>query len=184
FGIVSRLTDQKGIELLEKTIEGFVSDNQIRFTMLGTGSKEYEGYFQYLASKYPTRVFVHIGYNNTISHRIVAACDFLLVPSKFEPCGLTQMYALKYGTIPLVRHTGGLADTVKEYDPNTKQGNGVVFHHYSAEDFASAMRRAVILYKLQPHWDNVIHNAFASDYSAKRCAERYSEVYTWAKEKV
>lgn len=184
FGIVSRLTDQKGIELLEKTIESFVQNSQIRFTMLGTGSKDYEGYFQYLAAKYSTRVFVHIGYNNMISHRIVAACDFLLVPSKFEPCGLTQMYALKYGTIPLVRHTGGLADTVSEYDTNTKKGNGIVFHHYSAEDFSSAMRRAIMIYNTQPHWDQLIQNAFACDFSAKKCAERYTEVYSWAKEKV
>jgi starch synthase len=183
-GIVSRLTDQKGIDLLEKTIEHFLYLNQIRFTILGTGSKEYENYFRYLGTKYSTRAFIHIGYNNTISHRIIAACDFLLVPSKFEPCGLTQLYALKYGTIPIVRHTGGLADTIQEYDPATFKGNGVVFHQYSAEDLSAAIRRAIVLYKLQPHWDKVTQNAFACDFSAKKCAERYTEVYYWAKEKV
>lgn len=183
-GIVARLTDQKGIDLLEKTIEGFLQNGQLRFTMLGTGAKQYESYFQYLAAKFSTRAFVHIGYNNTISHRLMAACDFLLVPSRFEPCGLTQLYALKYGTIPIVRHTGGLADTIKEYDPSTGKGNGIVFHQYSSEDFAGALRRAIILYNTEPHWSRVIQNALACDFSAKKCAERYIEVYNWAKEKV
>ncbi|MES2765701.1 MAG: glycogen/starch synthase [Bacteroidota bacterium] len=183
-GIVARLTDQKGIDLLEKTIEGFIQNGIIRFTMLGTGSKQYESYFQYLAAKYSTRSFVHIGYNNTISHRLIASCDFLLVPSKFEPCGLTQLYALKYGTIPIVRHTGGLADTIQEYDPASGKGNGIVFHQYSPEDFAGAIRRAVLLYNTQPHWNQIIQNAFGCDYSAKKCAERYTEVYAWALEKI
>ncbi len=97
---------------------------------------------------------------------------------------MTQLYALKYGTIPVVRHTGGLADTIQEYDPATGKGNGIVFHQYSSEDFAGALRRAVLLYNAQPHWNQVIQNAFACDYSAKKCAERYTEVYHWALEKV
>jgi starch synthase len=183
-GMVSRLTDQKGIELLEQTIEDFIKYGAIRLAILGSGEKRYEQFFHYLASKYPTRVFVTIGYNNTLSHRIMAGCDYLLIPSRFEPCGLTQIYAMKYGTIPIVRLTGGLADTVQEYNPSTRTGDGFTFNGFRVQEFSTALRKALALYKTEWHWDQIRYNAMKKDLSAIYSAKEYLDVFTWALEKI
>jgi len=119
-----------------------------------------------------------------MSYRILAASDFFFVPSRFEPCGLTQMYAMKYGSIPIVRNTGGLADTVKEYNWNNGDGCGLVFYQYNADDFAFAIRRALSIYKQEPHWDIIRRNAMTNDFSAGRSALEYLKVFKWALEKV
>jgi starch synthase len=183
-GMVSRLTDQKGIELLEQTIEDFIKYGAIRLAILGSGEKRYEQFFHYIASKYPTRVFVTIGYNNTLSHRIMAGCDYLLIPSRFEPCGLTQIYAMKYGTIPIVRLTGGLADTVQEYNPSTRTGDGFTFNGFRVQEFSTALRKALALYKTEWHWDQIRYNAMKKDLSAIYSAKEYLDVFTWALEKI
>lgn len=134
--MVSRLTPQKGIDLLEKSLEHFVKNKIARVVLLGSGENRYEDFFCYLGKKYPRRALVQIGYNNSLSHKITAASDFFLIPSRFEPCGLTQMYALKYGTIPIVRATGGLADTVVEYDGRTGYGTGLYFTNIQVKIFA------------------------------------------------
>lgn len=183
-GMVTRLTPQKGIDLLESGLEYFLMNKQIRVVILGSGEKRYEDLIKKLSKKYPQRALVQIGYNNSLSHKITAASDFFLVPSKFEPCGLTQMYALKYGTIPIVRATGGLADTVMEYDAGTGYGTGFLFQQYSAADFAKAVRKAVSHYRVQPHWDIIRHNAMAQNFSSLISAQNYINVFQWALEKV
>jgi starch synthase len=183
-GMVSRLTPQKGIDLLEKSLEHFVKNKIARVVLLGSGENRYEDFFRYLGKKYPRRALVQIGYNNSLSHKITAASDFFLVPSRFEPCGLTQMYALKYGTIPIVRATGGLADTVVEYDGRTGYGTGFVFHQYSSQDFRNAINRALSHYRVKPHWDIIRHNAMSQNYSSLISAQNYINVFNWALEKV
>jgi starch synthase len=183
-GMVSRLTEQKGIDLIKEKIEYYIANNIIRFALLGSGEKHYEDFFHYLHWKYPKNVIINIGYNNSLSHKIMASCDFLTLPSRYEPCGLTQMYALKYGTIPIVRSTGGLADTVSEYDSNTGKGTGFVFLHYYGEDFDYAIRRALRLYNNQPHWDIIRRNAMSMNFSSSQTALEYLKVFKWALEKV
>ncbi|MBL7999395.1 MAG: glycogen synthase [Candidatus Kapabacteria bacterium] len=182
-GMVSRLTDQKGIALLEKSMEQLLTSGRVRFLILGSGEKRYEDFFRYMGKKYPTRALVMTGYNNALSHQVIAASDYLIVPSLFEPCGLTQMYALKYGTIPIVRATGGLADTVQEYDPQQGTGTGFTFTQYSSKSLVNAVSRAVYYYKAQPHWDTLRVNAMAQQNESKRSADMYINVFRWALEK-
>jgi starch synthase len=183
-GMVSRLTEQKGIDLLMNKLEYYLDNNSFRFALLGSGDNKYEDYFRYIAWKYPGKVFINLGYNDTLSHRMIASSDFLVLPSRFEPCGLTQMYALKYGTIPIVRATGGLADTVHEYLTKTSDGTGFLFWNYNAEDFAFAIDRALELYKVEPHWSNVRKNAMDCEYSSSNTALEYLRVFKWALDKV
>lgn len=183
-GMVSRLTDQKGIDILMNLLEYYISNNIFRFTVLGSGEQKYVDYFNYLAAKYYGKALVYIGYNENLSHKIMACSDYLLVPSKFEPCGLTQMYALKYGTIPIVRATGGLIDTVQEYSTSTGEGTGFVFLHYNSDDFAYAIRRAISIYRQEHHWDIIRQNAMKQNFSSTRSALEYLKVFKWAIQKV
>lgn len=183
-GMVSRLTDQKGLDLVEQSLEQLLNSFPIRFTLIGSGASYYENFFQRMARKYGSRAIVHIGYDDTIAHRIEAAADIFLMPSRFEPCGLNQMYSLKYGTIPVVRSTGGLADTVQEFNYSTGRGNGFVFHDTAQHDLIWAVDRAVNTYFNKHVWKTIMQNAMACDYSATRSAESYVQVFQWALEKV
>jgi starch synthase len=183
-GMISRLTEQKGLDLLIDKLEYYLDNNILRFVLLGSGEARYADFFKYIQWKYPGKALIHLGYNNTLSHQIIAACDYLVLPSRFEPCGMTQMFALKYGTIPIVRQTGGLADTVFEYIPATGTGNGFTFWQYNSDDFAYAIRRALSIYHQEPHWTIIRKNAMACDYSSSRSALEYLKVFTWALEKV
>ncbi len=183
-GMVTRLTPQKGIDLLERGLDHFLKNNLMRVVLLGSGESRYEDVLRSLAKKYPRRALVQIGYNNTLSHKITAASDFFLVPSRFEPCGLTQMYALKYGTIPIVRSTGGLADTVMEYDAGTGYGTGFLFQQFSAAEFRTAIGRAISHYRIKPHWDIIRNNAMTQNFSSLISAQNYINVFHWALEKV
>lgn len=183
-GMVTRLTDQKGIELLEQTIENFLSYGVMRFSIIGSGEKKYEDFLRYLARKFPRRALIQIGYNTEQSHKIIAASDFLLVPSRFEPCGLTQMYALKYGTIPIVRATGGLADTIEEFNPTSMSGTGFLFSAYQRKDFVTAIRRALSVYSVQPYWNTIRANAMECDFSALRSGKTYIDVFNWARNSI
>ena len=183
-GMVTRLTEQKGIDILMQILEPLIAEGKIRFTLLGSGEQKYVDYFNYLAAKYPGKALIYIGYNSELSHQLIAASDFLLMPSRFEPCGLTQMYALRYGTIPVVRQIGGLADTVHEYQYDNQEGNGFTFYHYSASDFHYAITRALGIYQNEGHWDKIRVNAMLADYSATRTAAEYLKVFNWAIEKV
>jgi starch synthase len=183
-GMVSRLTGQKGVELIEQVIEDYLKYGALRLALLGNGESRYEQFFNYLARKYPGRALVTIGYNNALSHKIIGCCDYLLVPSRFEPCGLTQMYAMKYGTIPIVRATGGLADTVQEYNPAARSGTGFTFPAFRANDFSAALRRALAIYRAPWHWDAIRKNAMNKDFSSVHSAENYLNVFTWALQKI
>lgn len=179
-GMVTRLVEQKGIDLVLNALEHILATNQARFVLLGSGDRHYEDFFHYIKWKYPKKSLVHLGYSTQISHRVIAASDFFLMPSRFEPCGLTQMYAMRYGTIPIVRQTGGLADTVTEYDPNTAKGTGFNFVQYNAGDMAWAINRALSIYEVEPHWDTIRRNAMNQNFSSEKSANEYIQVFNWA----
>jgi len=170
-GIVSRLVDQKGFDLIFEVIDEIFSLG-VYFTVLGSGKTEYENRLKAIQEKYPDRAIIFIAFDIPTSHYIEAASDMFLMPSRFEPCGLNQLYSLKYGTVPVVRYTGGLADTVK--DGKT----GFVFHSYNPEDFLACLKQAVSLYKTAPDkWMKMVENAMKEDWSWGRAAKRYSELY-------
>lgn len=183
-GSVTRLVEQKGIDLIINKLEYYLSNKIFRFIILGAGESRYEDYFRYIQWKYPNNAIVYIGYNEELSHRIIASSDFILLPSRFEPCGLTQMYGLRYGTIPIVRLTGGFVDSVEEYNPTTGTGVGFTFYQYNADDMAYAIRRALDIYKKEPHWTTIRKNAMQKDFSAEKTALEYLKVFHWALEKV
>jgi starch synthase len=182
-GMVSRLTEQKGISLVADVIESIIEAKRLRFIILGSGEKYFEDYFRGLAQRYPEHVFVGIGYSEPFSHRIQAGSDFLLVPSKFEPCGLTQMFAMSYGTVPIVRAIGGLNDTVQDFDTQTHTGTGIKFREFEAEGLRGAIERALGLFQQEPHWARIRRNAMDQDFSIERTAKQYVEVFNWAREK-
>jgi starch synthase len=182
-GMVSRLTEQKGIDLLMNKLEDMLSNGMFRFCLLGSGDKGYEDFFRYLGWKYPMRAYVNIGYNERLAHRIIGGSDFLVLPSRFEPCGMTQIYGLKYGTVPIVRETGGLTDTVSEYNLDTGIGNGFTFINYNGDDLAYAIRRAISVYNTEPHWEIIRRNGMNSDFSSSRSAFEYLKIFKWAIDK-
>lgn len=183
-GMITRLTEQKGVDLVMNKLEDHIAKSYFRFTILGSGNEEYEDYFNYLARKYPSKAIIYIGYNSKRSHQVFAASDYFLIPSRFEPCGLTQMYALKYGAIPIVRMTGGLADTVEEYNPASGKGNGFLFYQYNADDMDYAIRRAISTYQSDPHWGLLRQNAMEADYSSGESAMKYLRLFNWAIDKI
>ncbi|MCX6155550.1 MAG: glycogen synthase [Candidatus Kapabacteria bacterium] len=183
-GIVTRMTEQKGLDLVMDKIEPFIEHDQMKLIVLGSGDQKYVDYFNYLHSKYPKKCITYIGYNNNLAHKIYGSADFILIPSRFEPCGLTQMYALKYGTIPIVRQTGGLADTVSEYSSLSGFGNGFSFFNYNSDELAYAIRRGLDLYWSDIHWHLLQKNAMASDFSSGKTALEYLKVFKWALDKV
>ncbi len=182
-GMVTRLTDQKGIGLLYQCLEPFISEHRMRFVILGTGEQRYEEFFRDMASRYPRHVIVGEGYNTPLSHKIQAASDYYLMPSRFEPCGLTQMFAQTYGAVPIVRSTGGLTDTVEPYDPIMFTGTGIRFQRYHADDCAAAIDQALRLYKQEPHWTRIRMNGMATDFSIMASARKYIDVFGWALER-
>ncbi|AEH51958.1 glycogen synthase [Pseudothermotoga thermarum] len=182
-GMINRLVDQKGLDLVEKAID-FIMLFDVQFVVLGTGEKKYEEMFQQIQEKYPTRVSVNLKFDVDLAQKIYAASDIFLMPSRYEPCGLGQMYSLRYGTIPVVRYTGGLADTVKEYNPKTKEGNGFGFTEYDPAHLLYAVAKAVHVYKNEKeHWNRLIKNAMQTDVSWERSAKQYISVYQEALKK-
>ena len=182
-GMVTRLTQQKGISLVTEVLEQFIASNRMRLIILGSGEERFENFFKGLSDRYPQNVFVGMGYSEVYSHRIQAGSDFLLMPSLFEPCGLTQMFALTYGTIPIVRAIGGLNDTVQDYDPLTQQGTGIRFHQFNATELRIAIEKALRVYNLEPHWSAIRKNAMSNDFSIENTGRQYIEVFGWARER-
>jgi len=182
-GMVTRLTEQKGISLLTSSIEPFIAANAFRLVVLGSGEKKFENFLHDLAYRYPNNVKVGTGYNDPLSHRIQAGSDYYLMPSRFEPCGLTQMFALAYGTVPVVRSVGGLADTVQDYDPIAFTGTGIRFHRYTGEALTDALESALRLYKKEPHWTRIRTNGMERDNTIVTTGRRYVEVFGWAQER-
>ena len=149
----------------------------MQFVLLGSGSPALEMSFQDLSRRYPDKVAVRIGYDHPLSHRIEAGCDFFLMPSRFEPCGLNQMYSLHYGTIPIVRGTGGLDDSVIDLTEDLEQANGIKFYECSARALTKAIRKALVLYQEPGLLSQYRENAMSADFSWERTAGEYIEVY-------
>ena len=176
-GICSRLTDQKGLDLVECVMEELCTDDT-QFVVLGTGDSRYENLFRHYAWKYPNRVSANIYYSNEMSHKIYASCDAYLMPSLFEPCGLSQLIALRYGTVPIVRETGGLKDTVEPYNQYENTGTGFGFKNYNAHEMLNVVRYAKWLYyDKKREWNKIIDRGMAIDYSWKTSAKKYEELY-------
>ncbi len=148
---------------------------------IGTGQPEYEGLFQHLAQRHPERVAVKIGYDNATAHKVEAGADMFLMPSRYEPCGLSQIYSLRYGTVPVVRATGGLDDTVQNFDPRTKQGTGFKFEEYNGPALLECLRIALATYRDPAAWCAVRANGMARDFSWKASAASYVTLYEAAK---
>jgi len=180
-GMISRLTDQKGFDLLVEILEDLFTLD-IGFVLLGTGEQKYHDLFTQVAQKYPQKAGIRIAYDDRLAHKIEAGADLFLMPSKYEPCGLNQIYSLKYGTIPVVRATGGLDDTIINYDPATKRGNGFKFVRYDAKEFLNQIKVAIGFYSQPEHWRKLVHNAMTSDFSWQRSAEAYLQLYRKALE--
>ena len=178
-GIISRLTDQKGLDLVDCVMNEICQDG-VQFIVLGTGEQRYEDMFRFYRGIHPQKVSANIYYSDDGSHKLYAGCDVMLVPSRFEPCGLTQLMALRYGTIPVVRETGGLKDTVIPYNEYEKTGNGFSFRNYNAHEMLNTIRYAEhIYYDRKREWNKIVDRAMATDYSWKVSAGKYQEMYDW-----
>lgn len=175
-GMISRLADQKGFDLLAEILEELFTLD-VEFVLLGTGDQKYHDLFRQVARKYPQKAGIRIAYDDRLAHKIEAGADFFLMPSKYEPCGLNQIYSLKYGTIPIVRATGGLDDTIENYDPVTRRGNGFKFTRYDAKEFLNQIKVAIGFYSQPNHWKQLLRNAMAADFSWRRSAEAYLQLY-------
>jgi starch synthase len=177
FGIVSRLASQKGHDLLFDSLPELLAWRDFAFVVLGSGEAKYETFFQTLQDDYPGRVSFTRGYDNELAHFIEAACDMFVMPSLYEPCGLNQMYSLRYGNVPIVRKTGGLADSVVPYDPSSGEGTGIVFEHFDSEALEWAMNTALDLYAQPAHWARMVRNGMAQDFSWERQGALYVQLY-------
>jgi len=174
--MISRLADQKGFDLFAQIIQPLLSQG-IQFVLMGIGDQHYHKMFQDLAEDYPEQVAVFLTFNNELEQRIFAGSDMFLMPSLFEPCGLNQMIAMRYGCVPIVRQVGGLADTVQEYDVLTGTGNGFVFENYDRWDLFAALMRAMTIYRFKDVWRTLQLHGMAADHSWHVSATRYVEVY-------
>lgn len=180
-GVVSRLAQQKGLDLLAQTIEGIVSSMQVQFVILGSGDKVLERFFDELPARYPGRIASYIGYHEELSHWIEAGADFFVMPSIYEPGGLNQIYSLRYGTLPIVRATGGLADTVQQYDEATGTGTGFIFWEASPRAIYYAIGWAVSTYYDRKHHLQLLRqSAMAQSFSWEDSAQKYLQTYTRA----
>lgn len=176
-GIVSRFTAQKGFDLLSDTMTVFLQRENMRLVVLGSGEQRFEDLFAWLARTFPEKVAYKNGYDNELAHWIEAGSDLFLMPSRFEPCGLNQMYSQAYGTVPLVRKTGGLADTVEPWDARSGQGTGFVFEDYDAHAFFGALDTALRTWRDPAQWSHLVQNGMSRDFSWDRQIERYVELY-------
>jgi starch synthase len=177
-GMVTRIVEQKGFELILHALPALLEELDLQFILLGTGDERYVNELRRLEERHPDKIKLNIGYDSANPNHIYAGADLFLMPSRFEPCGLGQMIALRYGTLPLVRDTGGLADTVFQYDPLTKKGNGFKFLHYDAGELQMTLREAFRIYQQEPEtWELLMRRAMKSDFSLKRSATRYAELY-------
>ncbi len=176
-GIVSRLAGQKGIDLIEKVVPRMLSQRDFALAVLGSGESRFEQVFEWMQRQFPGRVTFYRGYNNTLAHWIEAGADIFLMPSRYEPCGLNQMYSLKYGTVPVVRETGGLADSVEQFDAESATGTGVLFRDYDETGLEWAINRVLDLYADGKSWPKLVANGMARDYSWERQGALYVKLF-------
>ncbi|MCD8104341.1 MAG: glycogen synthase GlgA [Lachnospiraceae bacterium] len=178
-GIVSRLTDQKGFDLIAYMMDE-MCQNDLQIVVLGTGEEKYEDMFRHFAWKYQGKVSANIFYSEALSHKVYAACDAFLMPSLFEPCGLSQIISLRYGTVPVVRETGGLKDTVQPYNEYESTGTGFSFANYNAHEMYNTLKYAMsIYYNKKREWNKIIDRGMAVDFSWNSSARKYEEMYNW-----
>ena len=183
-GMVSRMVDQKGLDLILGAVtSGALQALDASFVILGTGAPKYEKMWRGLAARHPRRVAVTVGFNEELAHLIEGGSDLFFMPSRFEPCGLNQMYSLRYGTVPVVRATGGLDDTVSDVDEQTGEGTGFTFGAYTVEAMMGALQRALAWYTRPAAWRRIQLAGMAQDNSWEASAREYVEVYTRARER-
>ncbi len=174
--VISRLDDQKGFKLIAEQIDN-IFKMDIYFILLGTGKSEYEKLFLDIAKKYPQKAGIKIGFDEALAHKIEAGSDFFLMPSDYEPCGLNQMYSMKYGTIPIVSSVGGLDDTVKNYSPKTGKGNGFKFKNYTSSAMLTKIKEAIEIYNSNKDFKKLLSNAMGEDFSWDKSAKEYEKLY-------
>jgi starch synthase len=182
-GMVSRLVEQKGLDLIEEAVRELLR-MEARFVVLGSGEPRYEELLRRLTLDHPGRFSYHSGYDEALAHLIEGGADVFLMPSRYEPCGLNQMYSLRYGTPPLVREVGGLADTVREFDPLTRAGTGFRFEAYEAADMVAALKKALAIYRQPELWRALQENGMREDFSWQKSADAYDALYAEARERV
>lgn len=175
-GIISRLDDQKGFDILEQAFDEILNMN-VQMVVLGVGDKKYHKMLSDFEKKHSGKLSVNLRFDDELAHLIEAGADMFLMPSRYEPCGLNQLFSLKYGTVPIVRKTGGLADTIKEFDPEKGKGNGFVFEEYKSSELLKAVKRALELYKKPKIWKKLIRNGMKQDFSWTVSAKKYSKLY-------
>ncbi|NCC15201.1 MAG: glycogen synthase GlgA [Clostridia bacterium] len=180
--MITRLADQKGLDILSQVFHDMMQ-RDVQFVLLGTGETRFEYFFREMANRYPGRVSLNIFFDETLAQQIYAGADMFLMPSKFEPCGLGQMFSLRYGTVPIVRKTGGLADTVFPYDTKSKEGNGFLFESYDGTGILWALDQALAVYSQgKDEWNHVVKNAMNSNYSWANSASKYIKLYETLKQ--
>ena len=176
-GIVSRLTDQKGLDLIAYMMDQICAED-VQLVILGTGESQYENMFRHFAWKYPDRVSANIYYSEDMSHKIYASCDAFLMPSLFEPCGLSQLMSLRYGTVPIVRETGGLKDTVEPYNEYESTGTGFSFANYNAHEMMNTINYAKhVFYNNKREWNKIVDRGMLKDFSWTSSAKKYQKLY-------
>ncbi len=180
-GIVSRFASQKGFDLIAQVADRLMIE-PLTMVVLGTGDKEYEYLFRRLAQQYPTKFGLKVAYDNALAHLVEAGSDMFLMPSRYEPCGLNQIYSLKYGTVPIVRATGGLDDTVESYDPRTGDGTGFKFAEYHGTALLETVQEALRVFQDRRAWEKLMRNGMARDYSWNASAREYVKVFEKAKQ--
>jgi starch synthase len=176
-GLISRLTPQKGIDLLFDVLPEFLSTRDLRLVALGSGEPHYEQFLHGLQQRFPGRAVYYSGYSEELAHLIEASSDMFLMPSLYEPCGLNQMYSLRYGTVPIVRKTGGLADSVRQFDPAVGKGTGIVFNDFDAGGVRWALNTALEWFSWPSVWRRIMQNGMGEDFSWERQGAEYAHLY-------
>jgi starch synthase len=180
-GIVSRFAAQKGFDLIAQIMDRLALEEMI-VVALGTGDKPYEEMFQRLNKQFPNKIAAKVAFDNAIAHKIEAGADMFLIPSRYEPCGLNQIYSLKYGTVPIVRATGGLDDTIEPWDARTGKGTGFKFTDYTGEALLATIKQALLAYRDPSSWQMLMKNGMSRDFSWGASAREYGKIYERARQ--
>lgn len=175
--MISRLAGQKGIDVLQEVLPALLAEQAVQFVLLGSGEEKYEQFFKGLEANFPEKVYVHVGFDESFAHLLYAGADIFLMPSHFEPCGLSQLISMRYGTVPVANKTGGLKDTVIEYDGKLKSGNGFLSDFQQDKPYDVALNRCLSFYQQPEHWEAIKKNGMAGDYSWSRSAAEYAKLY-------